>query len=158
MAPINYSNLPTKMIMENDILGDILYTNDRLTTILEKLEKKLNHLKDARDFFFVLLDSQTKSVKGIITLLELKELLKFVNEELKKTNKNLPDIEIHTPTYCKKPVLIKSDNTITEVLSIFDSNQENILIVVNDKNVYIGKIRRTTLKDKLDELIKSITS
>lgn len=148
--PINYDKLPLKYVMENDILSDVVYSNQSIKDSLEKFKNKLL-VDDSRDFFMIVISDKLNIFMGILTFLELKNML---DDE----KKNLIDKKFIDIMNTKNPHLTDK-NTIQDVLNLFESHKKlNIIPILNKDKKYVGKVKRSNIDEMIKQLIKSLSN
>lgn len=144
-VPKKISRTAVKYIMENDIAGDIIYDSTKVSRLHKELKTKLERVEDARDLFFVMLSSDTKEIEGIITIPELKKILQ------KTPEKKITKADIN-----QNPSTINYKSSISVALDKFADFNTNVILVTNENNRYMGKIKRSNFKDRLEEFLVSV--
>jgi len=146
---IDFTDKPVRLIMENDIVSDIVYENDVVDSKKKKILKRLESSMDLRDFFIVVLDVETDKIKGIITFKELQDV---ISEWKKGKNVLFKDAMVSPTTICYS-------ESIQKVVSLLESSKSvNIVLVTNENNKYLGKIKRTNLDKRLNDFINTFKS
>ena len=150
MSAIDFTDKPVKLIMENNIVSDIVYEGDlvknNLKIILDKLDSTR---KDPRDFFIVILERNTNKLKGIISADEL----------IKMTRAYEKNNTIKFDPFCVKPLTVLYSESIENMVKLFESKKTiDIILVINEEGQYMGKIKRTSLNKKINELIAMFAS
>ena len=147
MSSLYLSDKPIKMIMENDIVSDFVYASDEVRYKLDFIYKRIDNLKDPRDFFIVVLESENnKIIKGIF----ISKQLEHFSEKLEQ-NENLTFDGLY-----KKPMLLNYKASISDALDIFEKNVDcNIILIENENKRYMGKIKRTNIKKRIKEFIRT---
>ncbi|MGV8086660.1 MAG: hypothetical protein ACP5N1_03445 [Candidatus Woesearchaeota archaeon] len=149
MAPIDFADKPVRLIMENEIVSDIVYEDDtiksRISLVLRKLEKSTD---DPRDFFIVVLEKISNKIKGIITFEDLANLTTAFEKDKKLTFKK----------FVSSPTVILYTESIQKTIKLFESKDVNIVLVKNEDESYVGKVKRTTLDKRLSDLVNTFRS
>lgn len=149
MTQIDYDKLPVKYIMENEILSDIFYPDDTLNSKMSRVRVRLEN-SDYRNFFMVIVDNENNKFLGIITFDEFIGLMKNKKYDYNKKFRDIMN---------KKFPCLDETKKIKDVFDFFESNKDiNIIPILNKEGKYIGKIRRTNFKKRIEELFKSLAT
>jgi len=153
---------PIRLIMENNILDDVVHLSDPLGDLFSKIDDKIKN--SFRDFIIVILNSDNE-VYFIITYKEFSKFLSIFSKFLgfsKKGNKidskklgaKVEDIMDLEQFSIKKGInAIEADAIVQRALDIMDENKLEVLVVVNKEDKYLGKIKRSSLRKRVDEVI-----
>ena len=149
MSCVNLSDKPVKYMMENDILSDFVYGSDRVHDRLNFLYDKLNKLDDPRDFFIVVLKPVNNEIKGIITFDDLDSLYKQLGQ----------NHDLRFGSLYREPFLFDYRQSISSVLDVFEKNDNcNVVLVTDENNGYAGRVKRTNIMKRVNDLRKILDS
>jgi len=150
---------PVRIITENNILDDAVRLSDDITILLDKTDEKIN--KNFRDFLIVILNN-TNKIQFIITYKELSSFLNTFRDFVSsyKSGKTVNTTKILVQQIKLDQFAIKLDNNAVEenieiqkALDLIKNNHLEVLVVVDKQNKPVGKIKRSSLKNKFAELI-----
>lgn len=152
---------PSKLIMENNILDDVVYLNAPLKVLFNKIDEKFE--KSFRDFLIVIINSKNE-VNYIITYKEFPSFITLFSNFLgylkkddkidsKKLKNKVEDLDLKPFSLNKGINAITADIEVQKALDIMNENNLEVLVVVNNENKYVGKIKRSSLKKRVDEVI-----
>ena len=137
MGRISILDKPVKMIMENNVVSDIVYTSDKVNEKMNVVSTKLKELEDPRDFFIVILEPENNKIKGMLIFGDLDSLFEQLNKDRNLTFEKLSNI---------KPLSFGYKQPIRDILNAFENNKEqNIILIKNDDENYMGKVRRSNI-------------
>lgn len=149
MNKVNVFDMKVRRIMENNILSDIVFESEKFDDRILELQEALERAgKNPWDFLLVVL-KKNHTIKGIITFKELNKV-KELKEE--KSFENIRFDEICD----KNPIIIKHEAKIKDVVEKLKPEDVFIVLVVNEKNEYVGKIRQTNLASSISDLQREI--
>ena len=148
---------PVKLIMENNILDDVIYLNDNLEKLFRLTETKLDH--SFRDFLIVILN-ESNFVQHIITYREFEDYMNifraFVNkieDKDKPIDANVSELNLNKFKIKINNNAVNSNTEVEDALNIVKENKLEVLVVVDSEKKYLGKIKRSSLKKRVNELL-----
>lgn len=151
---------PAKFIMENNILDDVIYLNDNFDDLIKKVNKKIH--KSFRDFLLVILNSQDKNeVQFIITHKEVisfmnaftDQLMNIKNKGLELSKAKIQEIKLDEFKINFGKNAIEETLEVQKALDSIRENSLEVLVVINGDYKYVGKVKRSSLKNRIAELI-----
>lgn len=136
---------PIEVVIENNISDDMIFPESTVTEIIKITRSKL------KDNVFLLIYVDSKEEKQVKSIITASNLIDFVNlivaPDTKDTAGEL-ELEKHFPF--NNNFIVKNDDKIQSVLNIFDREKTDVVVVISEKNSYLGKITRSKLKEWFD--------
>jgi len=141
MSSTNVFSKPVKTIMENDVLSDIVHEDEELL-LAKNFIKRLSEIENSPNEFFVTVIDNANVVKGIVTRADLETAANKIAK-----NKRVTFREV-----ASTPVIMKEGDSIRCALDTFEQKNTRIILIVNEQNVYVGKLRISTIRKKIMDL------
>ena len=140
---------PVEIVVENNITEDIVSSD----SVASKLLEKAKDVKDALDFLVVYTDKD-KKIKAVITSREISKLIDILSEKKKK----LDDIKIQEldleRLFPARFVVNKEKATVGNVLDILRTDLTDTVVVQDNSEVYVGKVKRNQLRKRMQILLE----
>lgn len=135
---------PITIITENDILKDIVFPAEPAQNIITKIITK-----SPEDILVVYVDDN-KKVQGVITAFNVGAFL----DGLQDKSEILDTLKVSELNWDKREDtwLRKSDSVESALVKLSTIKNENIFIVVDENDVYAGKVKRKNAVVKIHNL------
>ena len=145
---------PAELVTENDILGDVIFNDVPINDIFEKIDRT----KNVEDLLIVVTNHNYEAL-AVLTSIEARTFIRHINETIAKKKGRILELTVKDLALNKLLPLkigknaVKKDTKIGEVVEMFTKQKRDTLVVVGEKDKYIGKIRRGNLPKRLEILL-----
>ncbi len=144
---------PVEVVLENNIHEDILFEDQTVNELIERISNLVSSSTDSLDFLVVITDRDLL-LKTAITNRELDSLLVLLGEESAENlaSKSIQSLGLGEKIPLGNPISLETA-TIENVYNLFQSDLADILIVQNKDSKYVGKIKRNNFTKRLKLLL-----
>jgi predicted transcriptional regulator len=139
-----------EVVIENNISDDLIYPSTSVNEVLKRIIGKLTPESKAEDFLFVYAELD-KTIKGVATFKEIDQFINLFTDAT--TGQLMSELKIENKFSVKFSVT--PNDSIEDALDIFNKQNVDIIIVRSQDNKYLGKIKRTKLKEWFNIMTKS---
>ncbi|MFA7315520.1 MAG: hypothetical protein WC059_01805 [Candidatus Paceibacterota bacterium] len=144
------SKKPVKIVIENNISLDMIFPNDKRASLIEKIINKLGDDAGSENFLLVYVNEEHE-IQAVMTSNDVTKLIEVLSSNPAITKVSELNLEKEFPVKFK----INSSDLIENLLDMFTREQTDIIIVVDEENKYLGKVKRSGLYEWFKIMLKS---
>ena len=131
---------PIEIVVENNISEDMIFPHTTKFEFVNRILEKFSG--NMENFLFVYVnDPKEKRVRALITLENLSKLTEIIGSEFKK----IEDLKLEDSFPPRFEVAVSEP--ISNIISIFNKEKTDIVIVESVEGKYLGKVRKNKLKE-----------
>ncbi len=146
----DFLQMPAEKITDID-RSDIVRESSLFFDISKKIEQ-VKTTDDLANFLAVYLDSKDE-IKALVTYKNITDLLQhLINNHGVETDSKVLDAALDKGSEYKPKIDFKLNEPISVIADYFTNNDENVVIVKDENNKFVGKILRKNFIKKIREM------
>ena len=149
MTSIKFNQQPVKLVLEDQDISQMIYSNDSAEKFIELINDYLsNETRRSQGNLLIVQLSESEEIEAVVTIDNIVDVINSIQESTNHTT--VADYNLARSAKPSKLTLIKDSEDIGELVKVFSLISSGVIAVTNESNQYVGKVTRSKLLEKLN--------